>query len=110
MELEEFVAEALVAIQKGVKAAIDLAESGGTIGRINPIWSDNIDWPKHVQLVEFDIAVTAGEKSSAGGKGGVKVFSFEIAADGSKGVERSTVSRVKFSIPIVPPAQVTHRS
>jgi hypothetical protein len=112
MELQEFVTETLVAIQKGVAEAITRAEEDKTIGAINPVWSDDkVDWKDHVQLVEFDVAVTATDKSSGGGKGSIKILSIaEVGAEGSKSLERSTVSRVKFSIPIVPPAKPTARS
>jgi hypothetical protein len=61
--------------------------------------------------VEFDVAVTESDKTSAGGKAGIKVLSaVEIGGEGSKAWERSTVSRIKFSIPIIPPAYRTKRS
>jgi hypothetical protein len=111
MELREFVAETLLAIQEGIAEAIRRADENGTLGRINPVWQgddEKSDWKEYVQPVEFDVAVTTTDKSAAGGKGGIKVLSFaELGAEGSKSSERSTVSRIKFSIPISAPA---HRS
>ncbi len=60
----------------------------------------------HIQRVEFDVAVTVTEKSGGGGKAGIKVFSIELSGDISKGAEQSTASRVRFTIPFIPPAQL----
>jgi hypothetical protein len=111
MELKDFVAETLLAIQEGVADAIRRSDENSTVGRINPVWqsaNEKIDWKEYVQPVEFDVAVTTTDKSAASGKGAVKVLSIaELGADGSKSREQSTVSRIKFSIPISAPA---HRS
>jgi hypothetical protein len=91
----------------------NLASKNGKIGSISPAWKydDKIIWKDYVQPVEFDVAVTASEKSSVGGKGGIKILSVgQVGAEGSTGVERSTVSRVKFSIPILPPVRETEHS
>lgn len=113
MELREFVAETLVAIQEGVAEAIHRADESKTIGRINPVWrsDEKIDWKEYVQPVEFDVAVTTTDKSAAGGKGGIKVLSVvDVGAEGSKSSERSTVSRIKFTIPISAPAHLSDRN
>lgn len=113
MELKEFVAETLVAIQEGVAEAIRRADEMKVVGRINPVWrgDEKIDWKEYVQPVEFDVAVTTTDKSAAGGKAGIKVFSIaDVNAEGSKSWEHSTVSRIKFSIPISPPGHVSDRN
>jgi hypothetical protein len=116
MELREFVTETLMAIQDGIAEAIRRAvEKQSTekhfTGIINPVWEGEDDWKAHTQTIEFDVAVTESDKTSAGGKGGVKVLSVvEIGSEGSKVWEQSTVSRIKFSIPIIPPAYRTRRS
>jgi hypothetical protein len=61
---------------------------------------------EHVQKVEFDVAVTATDKSNGGGKAGIKVFSVELGGEGSKSAEHSIASRVKFVIPAIPPVQI----
>jgi hypothetical protein len=57
------------------------------------------------------VAVTEADKTSAGGKAGIKLLpALEIGGEGSKGWERSTVSRIKFTIPVVFPAQRKDRT
>ena len=107
MELKEFVTETLIAILEGVNAASKRAEESKLNGVVNPFWTDEAekgDWKDYVQPVEFDVAVTATDKVSGGGKASIKLFTVaEVGAEGSKGTERSTVNRIRFSIPIVPP-------
>jgi hypothetical protein len=115
MELREFVAETLIAIQEGVRDAILGIDERKVTGKVNPVWNVDpgakVDWRDYVQSVEFDVAVTATDKAEATGKGGIKVLTIaEFGAEGSKSTERSTVSRIKFSIPIVPPAQPANRN
>lgn len=50
--------------------------------------------------IEFDIAVTATEKSEAGGKIGISVAGF----GGAKGQENTVVNHVKFSLPVAFPS------
>jgi hypothetical protein len=115
MELREFVAETLVAVQEGVSDAIRRVGERKVIGIVSPVWEggagEKVDWKDYVQSVEFDVAVTATDKTEATGKGGIKIAPFaELGGEGAKSAERSTVSRIKFSIPIVPPAQSANRN
>lgn len=111
MELKEFITQTLVQIQQGVQDAIAQQSTGANNGIINPVFSmyDSVG-KEQIQKVEFDVAVTATDKSSGGGKAGIKVFSVELGGEGSKGSESSVASRVKFTIPLVPPFQVPSRS
>lgn len=110
MELREFIAETLTEIQQGVQDAIRRRTGSDFRGAINPVWGidTNAIGPDCLQKVEFDVAVTVTEKSVGGGKAGIKVFSIELGGELSKGAEQSTVSRIKFSIPIAPPVQMVH--
>lgn len=106
MDLREFVRETLVEIQYGVHAAIKecLADKDFR-GAINPVWGSGWDavTRDHVRLVEFDVAVTVTEASTVDGKAGIKVFSIvEAGAGASANSENSTVSHIKFSVPIIP--------
>lgn len=106
MDLHEFVAQTLIQIAEGVAAArskkgkriapqLDVAPRESD--RVYPtVGGDGVAF-----LVEFDVAITAVEKSEAGGGGGIQVMSF-LTAKGEKtqATESSTVSRVKFEIPI----------
>jgi hypothetical protein len=110
MELQEFVTEALVAITEGLEQAMHRALDKPWA--YNPVWAgEKVDWKDRIERVEFDVAVTEETKTSAGGKGGIKIFSaFEAGGEGSKAWESSTVSRIKFSIPVVFPAQRKDRT
>lgn len=109
MELKEFIAETLVQIQEGVDDAIRRrSATNGAAGVINPVFGAtmNAAGTDHLQKVEFDIAVTVSDKATGGGKAGLKVFSVELSGEVSKGAEQSTVSRIKFTVPVIPPVQL----
>jgi hypothetical protein len=57
-----------------------------------------------MQEVCFDVAVSAQEETSGSGGGGIKVFVFDVTADAQRTSTSSTVSRVSFKIPFIPPA------
>ena len=113
MELKEFITESLVQIQEGVQDAINRRASlTDAAGVINPVWGtsgDDISF-RDMQKVEFDVAVTATDRTAGGGKAGLRIFSAEVGADASKSVENSTVSRIKFTVPFIPPVQIVRRS
>lgn len=113
MELREFITATLVEIQQGVQEAINECEEKKIAGVINPIYSKtgNISSQhiaSHRQNVDFDIAVTTENSSSsqeAGKmKGGIKVISGSIDKSDTEKESDSKSSRIKFSIPIIPPA------
>jgi hypothetical protein len=106
MDLQEFVAQTLIQISEGVAAA--RAKKGARIAPqldVAPKESDRVfptrDGDGPAYLVTFDVAITAAEKSAAGGGGGIQVMSF-ITAKGEKSqtTESSSVSRVRFDVPI----------
>jgi hypothetical protein len=104
MDLKTFVAETLCQIQEGVELAIQKrAESGGG-GAINPHFSPFEEATKAiVEKVSFDVAITVTEGEQREGQAGLRVWSIGagVAAKGAKSNE--IVSRVQFSVPIVPP-------
>lgn len=105
MELDEFVHNSLVQIMKGIKSAQNEwgAETSGD-GVINPAWDGPDDFKNRTQNVNFDVAVTAASKTEGGGSGGIKVVALiDISGKASHSIESNTVSRISFSIPILPP-------
>jgi hypothetical protein len=103
MELREFVTETLVQIQEGVQHAIDRRrDTENAHGVINPIFGQQVS-EAHCQKVELDVAITVADKSQGSAKAGLRVLSVELGAGGSKAAERSTVSHVRFTVPIIPP-------
>ncbi|MBR0560743.1 hypothetical protein [Neokomagataea anthophila] len=112
MELREFIKETLVSIAMGVQEAINAhREEPSSVGAINPVWGAdssaiNAD---HKQNVEFDVAVTVTGKNSTAGKAGIKIFSaLDIGGTDSRSLEQSSVSRIKFTIPIVPAVEIVN--
>jgi len=109
MDLKEFITETIVQIQEGVQDAIErrssISDAGGAI---NPVFLTPETYAygdKLRQMVEFDVAITVSDRTTGEGKAGLKVWSLEIGGGASKSAEQSTVSRIKFSIPVIPPVQ-----
>jgi hypothetical protein len=106
MDLSHFVSLTLMQIADGVSIA-----QKNLGGRIAPeliadhLTSDRV-MPTRGEfgpayLVTFDVAITASEKSTTGGEGGIQVLSILSAKGGKSEVaEHSSVSRVHFDVPI----------
>lgn len=103
MELKDFISQTLVEIQAGVQEAINKTIGGQTKGAINPVWERDGIRRHDIQKVDFDIAVTISEKSAGEAEGGIKVVALKIGGGLSESTETSNVSRIQFSIPIIPP-------
>ena len=112
MQLKNFISQALTEIIHGVSDAQQALGDNGKF--INPeLSTQQGDHEKHgknvsiqgqlVQIVEFDVAVTATE--GTGTKGGIGVVAgfFAIGSQGQSSSENSAVSRIKFSVPITLP-------
>lgn len=105
MELHEFVAQTLIQIIEGVATArskkneqvapmLEMAKAGDRVYSV-------ADSDRMAFLVEFDVAVTAVEKTSAQGGGGIQVLSLMTAkGEKSKTIENSIASRIRFDVPI----------
>lgn len=110
MEVAEFIEKTLEGILRGVSGAQSAigqkpdAQQKSAIGRINPSSTLYGNKQEHlmsnlgefVSFVDFDIAVTAEERT--GGSGSVRVFG--LGAKGEIDARAEMVSRVKFRVPI----------
>lgn len=104
MELHEFITATLGEIQQGVQAAINNTIAKGVKGAINPVWGTTKDiGANHIQNIQFDVAVTVVEKTAGSVEGGIKVVGVRLGGSGSGSSESTQVSRIQFSIPVVPP-------
>ena len=104
MDLKDFISATLIGIQQGVQDAINKTIASDTSGVINPCWGVSRDiGATHIRDVQFDVAVTVAEKSGVSGEAGISVVGVKIGGGGSGLTETSNVSRIQFSIPIVPP-------
>jgi hypothetical protein len=111
VELKDFVSLALQEIVAGV------AEAQGKVtgGDINPkIWQSQRDAAakmkilesnsgKWIHLVEFDVAVTVAEGTGTKGGLGLVVGPIALGSSGQSTNQSSTVSRIKFEVPVAWP-------
>ncbi len=112
MDLKEFVAQTLGQIVGGVKDA--QAETLALGGEVNPhlntthaeLGKQGFLWAggRYAQVVQFDVALTVTE--GTGTKGGIGVFAgaVTLGSSGQSKAENTSVSRVKFSVPLVLPS------
>lgn len=111
MELKEFIAETLFEIQQGVEDAIRKTQTHDTAGAINPVFGTEARTSSsNIREVSFDIAVTVNDKSTDKIGGGIKVMGVGIGAKVETNAESSHVSRIQFSIPIIPPVTTVQPS
>jgi hypothetical protein len=111
MELKEFVTQTLGQIVSGVKdAQADALALGGEVnphlntthtelGKQGFLWAGG----RYAQVVHFDVALTVTE--GTGTKGGIGVFTgaINLGSAGQSKSENTSVSHVKFSVPLVLP-------
>lgn len=109
MDLKDFIKETVIGLVEATKELQEQFEKDGVI--INPPvslkerdlyeHSDIRHRYRRVEVIEFDVAVTASSESTGGGRAGLKVLAFEAGADGRHMRQNEQVSRVKFSVPLV---------
>jgi len=90
MLLKEFVSETLKQITDGVRDAQQAVSSGAVIA---PFY-------RCVEKVDFDVAVTAVEKTEKEGKAGINVWSVGAGVRSEAEASTSTSNRIKFSVSI----------
>ncbi|MCA3451930.1 MAG: hypothetical protein INF92_16535 [Rhodobacter sp.] len=108
MDLRDFIKETISAI---VTATVELQselESTGVI--INPPVSvtarelyeegSTSHTSRRIEIVDFDVAISAAAETSGGGKAVLRILSIEAGADGKHQRTSEEVSRVRFSIPL----------
>lgn len=115
MKLQEFVSKTLQEIIAGVKEAQKYAESEDAwvsprikcVGE-KPVTRMVADKENvNIELIEFDVAVTSTEGSVTEAGAGIFVATFGLGAKGKSDESSSSISRIKFSIPLGLPTQRT---
>jgi len=115
MKLQEFVAETLKEIIAGVKEGQKYAASEGasvstfmeprhTEGKTEVRYTAQLT-NANIELIEFDVAVTSTEGSATEAGAGIFVAAFGLGAKGKSDESSSSISRIKFSIPLGLPMQ-----
>ena len=100
MELQNFIEETLKQIVSGVRGAQESAFELGA--KINPRGGSVVE----MRNVHFDVAVSTSEGTET--KGGISVFVGPVGSVGSQDqsdVASSSISRIKFSVPVKLPIQ-----
>lgn len=109
MDLKEFTKETIMLIVKGVNEANELLTDQNAYVTRNiersstgDSYIDRSGRNAHAVNIEFDVAVTATEVNDTKGGGGIKVVQlFQAGMETSKSIENQSVSRIKYSIPLV---------
>lgn len=115
MDVEQFVAETLKQICRGVASAqSEVADTGKGVISPSVVQADiatafrALTHPKThtpIKEVEFDLAVTVTEASGSEGKLSLSVFPIKAGIGGESSKAMESVSRVKFVVPIALPPQ-----
>lgn len=118
MKLQEFVSETLKEIIAGVKESQKYAESEGAwvsprvtraeigVGTRSARYVTQ-EGGATIKQIEFDVAVTSTEGSATEAGAGIFVAAIGLGAKGKSDTSSSSVSRIKFSIPLGLPMQVS---
>ena len=108
LKLQEFVSDTITQIINGVKASQEkISDSGGVV---NPTSSSlKSDYYEaggtltRVENIEFDVAVTVSEESEGKAGAGIFVAGFGLGAQEINSELSSSLSRIKFKVPVVFP-------
>lgn len=114
MDLENFISVSLVQIAKGIDRANNELKGTGAIvspKKVTDVLRENTygnlklndgSWVR-VQQIDFDVALTATEGGESKGGGGISVGAITLGAMTKDDFSQSTVSRIKFSVPMLLP-------
>lgn len=97
MELEQFISKTLISIYKGMRAANQgvKAEDDRPRFMIEPAsWYED----RAKGCIDFDLAVTASNRSSKEGGAGLKILAFNLNGSKNTNISDQTVSRIRFKI------------
>ena len=110
MELREFVAKTLTQVAQGVKEAQDAAlESGAFVnpGGLHGSRPMLTHQGVPLQSVAFDVALTVEESGGMGGS--LSVLGGLLGGSVGREDRESSVSRIKFTVPISLPLEIRNR-
>jgi len=117
IKLEDFVADGLSQIVKGVKRAQEEVKGTGAV--ISPQMRTTTDSSSVGQAeglggqpcykVQFDVAITVNEETGTSGGIGVAAGIFALGSKGQSSDAFANTSRIQFSIPVVLPLQKSNK-
>lgn len=107
MDLKEFTTQTLVQIVEGaIEANAQLSSMNSFVPTTNTLGNPRnaVEALKERPLmynVDFDVAITTTESDGKRGDAGIKVIPFNFGGNIESKIENQTISRVKYSIPLV---------
>lgn len=109
MDLKEFTKQTLAQIVEGAKEAnVELEKINAFIpytdmGNTKATYAIDVDKVQRLVInVDFDVAITTTEAENANGGASLKVASLlNIGGGGETKTENQTVSRIKYTLPLV---------
>lgn len=105
MDVKDFVTETLKQIIEGVREAqVHAAQNDAYVAREKGYYGDPTGETKE-QDIAFDIAVTIQKSRDKEGAGGLKIPFIEAGGGINVTDANSSVSRIRFTVPIMLPAQ-----
>ncbi|MBU1168962.1 MAG: hypothetical protein KKD44_05290 [Proteobacteria bacterium] len=112
MDLKDFVSGTIVQIVDGIIDAQTQCRSKGVI--INPLLATNNTFKddsahrtrdgKVAQVVKYDVALTVKDEAEVKGGFAIVAGAFSLGSAGKSGSEDSSISRIRFNVPIVLPS------
>ena len=110
MELDEFIASALVKVLSGIRQAQNEENVGAFVV---PGGDGGQEYPKNARvsssarlkstIIDFDVAVTVESSDKTGGGGGLKIAGIGADIKGESASKDTRFSRIQFGVPILLP-------
>jgi hypothetical protein len=107
MDLQQFVKETLVQIARGIEDAGTEFQKSNLKSKINPMphFTGKAVRELKTSTIEFDVAVTANEQTTAGGSAGITVAGLLGAGlKSEQASQNQSISRVKFLVDMLQPS------
>jgi hypothetical protein len=101
MDLDAFITETLRQIVKGVREAQSHDDCKGAL--INPIGPPGHGTQVETKQIDFDVALIVSEGNEKQAKGSIGVAFLGVGGQSSSTTGSSSVSRIKFSVPMILP-------
>ena len=115
IQLKDFISESIKQIIQGVQSAQNFAKKNNATVAPAGVYGVSAEYTSQLGIigkgedylipVDFDIAVTASESEEASGGVGVLVSVLGVSVRGKSEETSSTISRIKFIVPISLPKQ-----
>ena len=117
LSLKDFVRDAVSDIISGISEAQEKISDNNIEGSITakliPNYENTVSGEKRsayyrdtgqpIDQIDFDIAVTTADTSSAEGSTGIQVVGFRLGGKADQSSEQSSISRVRFKVPVAWP-------